>query len=92
MIQPELIADYQCHIGENPLWHPLEQCLYWTDITRGRLFRYDPATGKHEQCYSSPPVGGFTVQAEGTLLLARADLVPSQLLNYRSAATVPSLL
>ncbi|HZM21264.1 MAG TPA: SMP-30/gluconolactonase/LRE family protein [Anaerolineales bacterium] len=72
MIQPELIADYQCHIGENPLWHLLEQRLYWTDITRGKLFRYDPATGKHEQCYSGPPVGGFTVQADGTLLLFMA--------------------
>ncbi|HEY9529541.1 MAG TPA: hypothetical protein VIR02_20795, partial [Anaerolineales bacterium] len=39
MMQPELIADYQCQIGENPLWHPLEHCLYWTDIPRGRLFR-----------------------------------------------------
>jgi sugar lactone lactonase YvrE len=73
MIQPELIADYQCHIGENPLWHPLEQRLYWTDILRGRLFRYDPATREHEQCYSGPPVGGFTVQADGTLLLFMAS-------------------
>ena len=72
MIQPELIADYQCQIGENPLWHPLERRLYWTDITGGRLFRYDPATGKHEQCYSGPPVGGFTIQADGTLLLFMA--------------------
>jgi sugar lactone lactonase YvrE len=72
MIQPELIADYQCHIGENPLWHPLERCLYWTDITRGKLYCYDPATGKHEQCYGGPPVGGFTVQANGTLLLFMA--------------------
>ncbi len=72
MIQPELIADYQCQIGENALWHPLERRLYWTDVTGGRLFRYDPVTGKHEQCYSGPPVGGFTVQADGTLLLFMA--------------------
>lgn len=72
MIQPELIADYQCHIGENPLWHPLEHRLYWTDIPRGKLFRYDPATREHEQCHSGPPVGGFTVQADGTLLLFMA--------------------
>jgi D-xylonolactonase len=66
---PELVADYQCDIAENPLWHPLEQRLYWTDTFRGRLFRYDPATGKHEQCYSGTPVGGFTIQADGALLL-----------------------
>jgi D-xylonolactonase len=72
MIQPELIADYQCQIGENPLWHPLEHRLYWTDIPRGKLFSYDPATRKHEQCYGGPPVGGFTVQANGALLLFMA--------------------
>jgi sugar lactone lactonase YvrE len=68
-MQPELIADYQCHTGENPLWHLLEQRIYWTDIPRGKLFRYDPATGKHEQCYTGAPVGGFTLQADGALLL-----------------------
>jgi len=72
MTQPELIVDYQCHTGENPLWHPLEQCLYWTDITHGKLFRYDPATGNHEQCYSGASIGGFTVQADGALLLFMA--------------------
>jgi sugar lactone lactonase YvrE len=71
-MQPELITDYECHTGENPLWHPLERRLYWTDIPRGKLYRYDPATGKHEPCYSGLPVGGFTVQADGALLLFMA--------------------
>ncbi len=69
MIEPELIADPPCDLGENPLWHPLERRLYWTDITRGRLYRYDPATGRHEQCYQGETVGGFTIQADGSLLL-----------------------
>ena len=68
-MKPELIADYRCQIGENPLWHPLERCLYWTDITGGKLFRYDPAAGKHEQCYQGTLVGGFTIQSDGTLLI-----------------------
>jgi len=72
LIRPELVADCQCHTGENPLWHPLERRLYWTDIPRGRLFRFDPQTGNYEQCYSGPPVGGFTVQADGSLLLFMA--------------------
>jgi sugar lactone lactonase YvrE len=69
MRQVELIADYACRTAENPLWHPMEQRLYWLDIPRGRLFRYDPATGMHEQCHEGEPVGGLTVQADGSLLL-----------------------
>jgi D-xylonolactonase len=65
----ELIADYACETGENPLWHPTEKKLYWCDIPRGRIFRFEPATGFHEQCYEGRPVGGFTVQSDGSLLL-----------------------
>ena len=67
--EPELIADYRCKTGEGPLWHPDERRLYWVDIPAGRMFRYDPATGGHEQCYEGEVVGGFTVQADGALLL-----------------------
>jgi D-xylono/L-arabinono-1,4-lactonase len=71
-MEPELIADYQCVTGEGPLWHPDEERLYWTDIPTGRLFRYDPASGAHEQVYQGEVVGGFTIQADGALLLFMA--------------------
>jgi D-xylonolactonase len=67
--QPELIANYHCETGENPLWHAMEHRLYWTDIPAGRMFRYDPATNTHEQFYGGRPVGGFTIQEDGSLLL-----------------------
>lgn len=67
----EILADYACKCGENPLWHKTEKRLYWTDIETGRLFWLDPKTGKHEQCYYGPRVGGFTFQADGSLLLFR---------------------
>lgn len=69
-MEPELIADYQCETGEGPLWHPQEQKLYWVDIPKGRLFRYDPASGEHEQVFESDlPIGGFTFQDDGAILL-----------------------
>jgi sugar lactone lactonase YvrE len=71
-MEPELIADYQCVIGEGPLWHPGERRLYWIDIATGRMFRYEPATGRHELCYEGEIVGGFTIQADGALLLFMA--------------------
>ena len=67
--RPELIANYHCETGENPLWHPTERRLYWTDIPGRRMFRYDPATSTHEQCYQGRAVGGFTIQQDGSLLL-----------------------
>lgn len=71
-MQPEVIADYACEIGEGPMWHPIERKVYWLDIPKGRIFRYDPASGAHEQCYEGEVVGGFTVQADGALLLFMA--------------------
>lgn len=72
-MRPEPIADYRCVTGEGPLWHPGERRVYWVDIPRGRLFRYDPATGGHEQVYEGEwAIGGFTIQADGALLLFRA--------------------
>jgi D-xylono/L-arabinono-1,4-lactonase len=69
MIAPELIADYACVTGEGPLWHAAEQRLYWVDIPQGRLFRYHPASGAHEMCFEGRQLGGFTIQADGALLL-----------------------
>jgi sugar lactone lactonase YvrE len=69
---PELIADGEFEIAENPLWHPAERRLYWTDIPRGCLFRFDPASGAWEECRRGEPVGGFTIQADGALLLFMA--------------------
>jgi D-xylonolactonase len=68
-LEPELIADYACETGEGPLWHPGESRVYWLDIPNGRMFRYDPASGRHEICYEGQPVGGTTLQADGALLL-----------------------
>lgn len=67
----EVIADTRCGTGENPLWHPDEKRLYWTDIPAGRLYRFDPADNSYEECYADRPVGGFTIQADGALLLFR---------------------
>jgi D-xylonolactonase len=66
----ELIADYECVTGEGPLWHPQEQRVYWVDIPQGRLFSYDPKSGKHGQVFGDAGViGGFTFQDDGAILL-----------------------
>lgn len=70
-MQIEVAAQHHCQTGEGPVWHPTEGRLYWTDIPRGRLYWFDPATGASDVCYEDRLVGGFTVQADGSLLLFR---------------------
>lgn len=71
MLVTEMVADYPCHVGEGPLWHAAQNRIYWTDIPAGKLYWYDITTGQHQACYADRPVGGFTLQADGGLLLFR---------------------
>ena len=73
MSAPVAVALEPCSTGENPLWHAGENALYWTDIPAGKLFRFDPADGIYRKVYEGEPVGGFTVQADGSLLLFRVS-------------------
>lgn len=65
----ERVSPTECVTGENPLWHPDEKAVYWTDIPGARIYRYDPVNGETTVAYSGDIVGGFTLQTDGTLLL-----------------------
>ncbi len=68
-----MLANEHCETGENPLWDGQRECVYWADIPNGKIFRYDLAWQSHEQIYSDVPVGGFTLQTDGSLLLFRVS-------------------
>ena len=74
---PSVLVNAHNHNAENPLWHQQHGLVYWTDIPNGRLFRYDPtpknAAKDYEQIYTGEPVGGFTIQADGSLLLLKTN-------------------
>jgi D-xylono/L-arabinono-1,4-lactonase len=68
--EQEVIADHGCAIAEGPLWHEGIGALFWLDISAGRLYRYDLVTGAHGLAYQADSaIGGFTIQADGKLLL-----------------------
>jgi hypothetical protein len=76
MTRLEAVANYHCKVGENPLWNEREGRLYWADIETGRLFRADHVGGKHECFYrSSDLIGGFSFQADESLLLFEVDRI-----------------
>ena len=71
-----IAADINCQLAENPLWDAEKQCVYWTDIPAGKIFALDYKTNQHRIVYEGEPVGGFTIQKNGDLLLFRSkDIV-----------------
>ena len=72
-VDPEVIANFACHTGEGPMWHPDEQSLYWVDIPASKLFRFCPETGDTITYDTGSNVGGFTIHEDGKLLLFMAN-------------------
>lgn len=80
-----LLANEPCRTGENPYYVASDRALYWVDIPRGtlfqpglelpsgKLFRLDLVTMCHEVVYEGIPIGGFTRQENGDLLLFRVN-------------------
>ncbi len=69
-----VVSHQRCRIGENPLWHAEEKRLYWVDIPLGRLYRVDAAGGGNAELlrdgsHDASWLGGFTIEADGALLL-----------------------
>jgi D-xylonolactonase len=91
-VTPELLVDLECHTGEGPLWHPMEKRVYWVDIPAGRLYRYDPAVGSYEQVLDTggEAIGGYTIQADGSLLLFMARGAIRELRDGQFGRTIAS--
>lgn len=68
-LRAEPVLSVRCHLGEGPLWHPAERCLYWCDIEAGALHRWSPGGEDHRSCNAARQLGGFTFQADGSVLL-----------------------
>ena len=47
--QIEVVSEaIRCELGEGPHWSSKEQVLYYVDIVKGRVLRYDPTK---RQCH-----------------------------------------
>lgn len=53
----EVALDAHAIIGESPAWSPAERALYWIDIKKPALHRYDPLDA--EQLRAEPLAGSL---------------------------------
>lgn len=63
------LCEVRCQVGESPLWHAVEQALYWVDIEGRAVHRVDSA-GRHRQWAVAERIGCIALHAHGGLLAA----------------------
>ncbi|MFV0333296.1 MAG: SMP-30/gluconolactonase/LRE family protein [Tropicimonas sp.] len=91
--QARKMADLDCilpwgaQLGEAPVWHPLEQRLYWADILRPAVYRFDPETGVNDICVLDKLVSAVLPRAGGGVMIATLDGIEA--LDFDRARTEP---
>ncbi|WP_460711053.1 SMP-30/gluconolactonase/LRE family protein [Lysobacter terrae] len=71
-IEPALVVDSRCELGECVLWCDRREALFWTDITTARLWMYVPDSGVTRHWDLSERLGCFALCDDGRLLLGMA--------------------
>ncbi len=71
---PECVWPLEAMLGEGPLWSPAEQALWFVDIKKQHIHRYEPATGA-KRTYDAPSSAGFlSPDADGFIVGLRDGL------------------
>jgi L-arabinonolactonase len=70
MYEIKCVVDCQNTLGEGPAWSVDEQKLYWLDIEKSELWRYDPETGETKAWKTPERAASFAFREKGGLLVA----------------------
>src|SRR5947209_13547559 len=70
----DVALDARAELGEGPLWDEGEGVLWWVDIMRGHVHRFEPDRGHDRVFEVGQPVGAVALRASGRgLVLAVKD-------------------
>ncbi|HEX8238956.1 MAG TPA: SMP-30/gluconolactonase/LRE family protein [Allosphingosinicella sp.] len=61
--EPKSVWDVAAELGEGPVWVERDRALWFTDIKKRKVHRYDPATGGR-QSWVAPEQVGFVLPAQ----------------------------
>jgi sugar lactone lactonase YvrE len=73
MQNPLVVCNETMLLGEGPLWHPVENCLYWVDIVAATLHRLDITTQGIKKFKMPSQIGSIAWRAKGGLIAALSD-------------------
>ena len=61
--EPQLLWDVGAELGEGPVWDQRDRALWFTDIKRQQVHRFDPASGD-KRSWEAPQQIGFVLPAQ----------------------------
>lgn len=61
--EPQLVWEVEAELGEGPVWVERDRALWFTDIKRHAIYRYDPASNG-QQSWKAPEQVGFVFPAQ----------------------------
>jgi L-arabinonolactonase len=73
----EVIPGERDILGESPVWSEREHVLYWVDIRRKVLRRYDPQLGKADAWSFGETTGSLALRASGGVILSLTSGIAS---------------
>jgi|LDZU01.1.fsa_nt_gi sugar lactone lactonase YvrE len=69
-MQAKSIIDCHNELGEGPIWHPLENRLYWLDILKGKIQRYDPISMEYQTFLVGQKISAIGLRGTNTFITA----------------------
>lgn len=63
-ITPQCAWALGAQLGEGPIWSPAEDAVWFVDIKKDRIHRFEPLT-RRKRSYETPPSPSFIVAAQG---------------------------
>lgn len=64
------VTEFQCILGESPIWSPAEGALYFVDIYNAMIHRVNPAGGAHDSWPIETEIGSIGFTKDKTKLIA----------------------
>jgi L-arabinonolactonase len=73
MVEITCVVDANAELGEGTLWDPKAGVLWWIDIWKKLIHRYDPSTGKDDVFETPEYLGCLGLREKGGLVLTMTD-------------------
>jgi len=72
-LSAEPLFHVQNELGEGPIWHPIEERLYWVDIVAGDYYQSNSELTGFTKTHFNTMIGAFGFTKDNSLILATTD-------------------